>query len=791
MTTVDTWRIVRRTKTKTRCLIFPLVTFLILGAAFAVPSPAAETSEPRSNPDESEGSLEGLVLDKETGLPVSGARVSILGIERITSTDTTGLFSFENLIPDEYTVHITSLGYRPLRRPDIRVAPNKSVRIEIALAVLPVPGKSIIVTGRNFDRLQSTSLSTVVLSRENIRQSPGTLGDVNRALSSTAGLARIDDRYNSLIVRGGSPIENGLYIDNIEVSNISHFPSQGTSSGPLGILRTNLVDNITFHTGGFPVEYGNKLSSVMDIDLQEGSRDRLHAQASLDFAGAGFTLHGPMNKGRGSWLLSARKGFLDILLDALDVDARPNYTDIESRIVYDIDSSLQFSVLTITGFGNLGLGAEGSRRAGISYHGDMDYATTTVGTNWRYLWGRSASQVSVSYSRVQWLNDNKFVDSDIALFENQSTERILTLRSINNVFVTDRFSFRFGADFRNSDIDYDYYLGDFIGQDGYRTDEVTVDEFISTIDVGAFGSLTWHPFPAWTTTVGTRFDNSGYSGRSYISPRLSIRYRINTGSMVYAAVGVYRQSLPFAIRLQTPEASGLGDPRADHVIVGLNMFVARDARLQIELYNKEYSHLPVDSARPTTFLLDELILNYGFFSGHDAFTNNGTAYSRGIEVTADWDVLPNLNIQSGLSVYSAKYIDWEGKWRHRVSDNRYTFNSAVAYAPNRLWSFAASLQLGGGVPYTPYDLEQSSRYNDPVYDHARTNELRTPDYQSLSLRCERRFQFQSSVLTTYLEIWNVLNRRNIVGYYWDESTSSVIGVQQIPFLPVFGLEFRF
>ena len=112
---------------------------------------------------------------------------------------------------------------------------------------------------------------------------------------------------NDLVVRGGSPFENGFYVDNIQIPNINHFPTQGASGGAISILNVDFIEDVTFYTGGFSCAYADRLSSIVDITLREGNRDEFDGQIDLHMAGFGGNVEGPFANKKGSWFFSARR----------------------------------------------------------------------------------------------------------------------------------------------------------------------------------------------------------------------------------------------------------------------------------------------------------------------------------------------------------------------------------------------------------------------------------------------------------------------------------------------------
>ena len=101
------------------------------------------------------------------------------------------------------------------------------------------------------------------------------------------------------------------------------------------------------------------------------------------------------------------------------------------------------------------------------------------------------------------------------------------------------------------------------------------------------------------------------------------------------------------------------------------------------------------------------------------------------------------------------------------------------------WIFA------GGPPYTPLDLEASAAAGRDVLDGSRINAARYPDYHSLNVRFDRRFNYQGSNLVWYVSVWNAYNRKNIAAYTWNGMKGKVDTLNQWGMLPVFGLEWEF
>ena len=146
---------------------------------------------------------------------------------------------------------------------------------------------------------------------------------------------------------------------------------------------------------------------------------------------------------------------------------------------------------------------------------------------------------------------------------------------------------------------------------------------------------------------------------------------------------------------------------------------------------------------------------------------------------------------TSASYFRSEYRGGDGRWRERVFDNRYIFSAEGGYKPNRSWEFSLRWIYAGGAPYTPFDETASRTQQRGVLAEAAINSARYPDYHSLNLRFDRRFQFDRANMVFYFSVWNAYNRRNIAGYYWNITENRPDEITQWGVLPIFGLEFEY
>ncbi len=151
--------------------------------------------------------------------------------------------------------------------------------------------------------------------------------DVQRVVQNLPGIASSNDNVNELIVRGGAPYENLTVMEGMEIPSINHYPNEFNSAGPINMINIDFVEDVQFSAGGFPVQYSDKMSSVMDITIREGDRNKGFASnTGFNMAGFGTLMEGSLADGRGSWIFSARQSFLEVIdklvgMSALSLDS--------------------------------------------------------------------------------------------------------------------------------------------------------------------------------------------------------------------------------------------------------------------------------------------------------------------------------------------------------------------------------------------------------------------------------------------------------------------------------------
>ena len=713
--------------------------------------------------------IKGRVLDQESRKPLSGVAVSVVGTDMTSSSDADGKYSLEGIPLGFYALSFERDGYYSETRTDVIVRSGRTTFLNMEMFAVRAIQNEVTVTADFFSPTPDKPISRMEINGEELRRDSGALGDVSRALYAVPGIVKADEETNDLMVRGGSPMENGFYVDNIFVPNINHFPQQGASGGNICMLNMDFIESLEISTGGFDASYGNRLSSILDIRYREGSRERFDGQLNLSVIGVGAQFEGPLGGGKGSWMLSGNISYLDLMAKLTGSGNAGDFFDVQGKATYDLGPSDRLSVLSVGGNSGTKYDPQGGER----FH----YAT--AGLTWRHLWGGMGySDTSLSYSFIDGTESEYWQWAGLLHKQYDYGNEWLTFRSVNRLSFSPSFRLVFGAEaqsvrFRNWD-DYD-----------------EVERRLGGASASAFVTIIVDPFPRFSLSPGLRLDYVPFSRRYNISPRFSFTWTLTRRLSVNGAYGIFTQQMPLVLIQQDPANAGLRDPQARHLVLGMKYLLSPDTQITLEVYDKAYRAVPMSPDAPYDFVVDDVNGDHDRFGDYGPLVAEGRAYARGVELTVQKKISKKLYGLANLTFYRARYRDLTGVWRNRLFDNRFILCLSGGYKFSTKWEIGARWIWSGNRAFTPVDEERSIETGQVWIDPNDTMTGHLRDYQSLYLRFDRRYQFRSSNLVIFVGILNALNHKNELYRFWDIYSNSYLSGYMWETMPYLGFEFEF
>ncbi|MEX0928217.1 MAG: TonB-dependent receptor [Balneolales bacterium] len=654
------------------------------------------------------GVLTGVVRDAANQTALQGVNVWIASEQKGTSADAEGWFYLAGLEPGIYSVRFSYIGYSTRVETDVVIRSSRSTRLDVDLSTSSEETE-LVFTGGYYTRDESNPVSRNRMNSEEIRRVPGSGQELSRVIHTLPGVASGGEMSQDIMVRGGSPMENGYYIDNIPVPGVQHFEMQnGASNGPIGIVDTELIEDIEFVAGGFSAGFGNHLSSVTNIRYREGSRDRVHGTGTLSLNGFGGKFEGPLPGGNGSILISGRRSYLDLIAEAVNTRGAPRYGDLQMKTVFDAGRDNRITLLNIYGDSEINTTPEEAVEDGWYTWLQMRTRQNTTGLNWRRMHShRFYSNTSVSWSVKEDNTTTRFVESDAEDFDLNLNRQYTDFRNVNYWQQSPGNRFEFGLDGRFKRGDYKYFLAEDLMPAGFMRKEINRDLKIRGYRTGLFGTWISNPLSGVTTTVGLKGTYTSMNNDIDIDPRLSVSVDATSRLRINASAGLYHQQIPYFYLSQNADFQSLPNLQSRHLIMGLDYMLDDDIKLTLEFYDKAYSNLPVQPVgsenRNPQYVLDGTSI-------YDELVANGRGYARGVDVMLQKKLAENFYGHVSASLYRSRYRDGESEWQNRDYDVRHLVNIVGGYRPNRHWEFSTRWSYIGARPFTPID-EPASQAN--------------------------------------------------------------------------------
>ena len=740
---------------------------------------------------QSTGSIRGKVTDASTLEPLTGVSVLVEGTLLGAATDADGMFSINRVPAGIYVVRVQYLGFETRSFTDVVVTTNRSTPLDVRLRESVLMADELVIAAGFFQADVQNPVSVTSFNPEELRRSPGSGQELNRVLAALPGVAAVGEVSQDIMVRGGSPNENAFYIDNILMPGVVHFSFPGGgSNGPIGIVNTDLIADVAFSSGGFQAGFGQKLSSVTEITYREGNRNGFQGDMLFSMAGIGLTAEGGLADSRGSYLISSRRSYLDLIADAINAGGAPRYNDTQAKVVYDLNRRHRISALMIYGGSLFKSTPDQAIESGLPTYNRVGSTQLTTGLNHRYLWpGRGYTETSISFSTKNDDLRNTRLEDGLTAEEFDIDNRYYTLRSVSRFLPGTKMQLEFGAEVHYEQHVYDYFIRGYQDRNEQFRPDLNINQEIDGVLGGVFGIISYRPLAQWAITGGIRADYSAYNRNVDIAPRLTSSYSITDKFSVNAALGVYYQANSRYLMSQDPENRTLDNMRSVHLVGGMAYLLTPDTRLTVEVYDKTYTRIPVHRAGATQVV--PVYIPDDFMSTFTDLVSDGRAYARGVDVLVQKKLAEQFYGMVSFSYFRSRYRAHDGTWYNRNFDNRYLFNLIGGYRPGNRYEFSARWSYQGGRPYTPIDETRSSALGTEVFNMSAFNGERMPAFHSLYLRADRRMYFNRSSLVTFVETWNTYGRSNVAGYYWSDSKQETVAVSQFGFIPVVGLKFEF
>lgn len=758
---------------KSLCLLGLFLLLVLHGDLFAQQESSVQTA-----------SLNGYVTDSETGETLLLASVAIEGTTRGSSTNSAGYYSIVNIEPGTVTVLASYIGYQLFRR-EITLSPGEIRRLDIELIPESLQLEEVIIESQT-EKEEQRNIGVAQVNTELIKKLPSVLEpDVFRSIQLLPGVKAASDFSSGLYIRGGSPDQTLILLDQTTVYNPTHF------FGFFSTFNPDAVKDVRLFKGGYPAEYGGRLGSVLTVFNKDGNRVEPEGSVSLGLLASRLSFEGPYSKG--SYMFALRRSTLEPLLSALSqtVDNIPKafyFLDVNGKINLDASDKDRFSLAFYAGTDYVRFPF--SDDAEIK----LNYGNQTISSNWRRIYA-SGLFTSVTLTGSRYFN--------LPTFEIAGTP----FDRRNNIF---DFSFKGDLEVQPNEY-HNISAGLWAGtltlklRDRFDGNE-NFSSRIQSNYASAYVQDEWRPSEQWLFNIGLRLN--GFEDGSYLrlDPRISMEYRPQERVRLQFAYGRYHQFLTlisneafsgFDVWLTTDE--GVPPAFGDQFVAGLKTIPFSGYAFDLEVYYRSMQDLfELDPFRQDVAGLDysELFrFGEGYAYGTELFLEKQTGrftgfagYTFGVTRRK----FPGFNqalVQNGMArFYPPKYDrvhDLTLLGTYRLSD-RWTANAVFSYGTGQAYTEPLGRTQYANIPFSTND-------ND-TFVIGRVNASRLPATHRLDISFSRFGTFFGRGEAEWkLQIINVYSRRNIWFYNYDfqENPIKKEAVPLLPILPAFSYTVNF
>lgn len=704
-------------------------------------------------------------------------------------SDSLGRFRFHLVEPAVYVLRAERIGYEPyVRNVSVGQAP---VDLEIQLVDAPIQIEGVTVEGRRARARFETEAgaTTRELSKGELKLIPGLAeADVLRAVEALPGVVSTSDFSSSFNVRGGSADQNLILLDGIPIYNPFHV------GGMFSVFNSDMVERAELLAGGFPAEYGGRVSSVLNVVTDLGDAD-FDVRGGVSVLATRMSVGGRLGS-NGRIRLGGRRSYFDQLLKPF-FEFPYHLNDLQFGAEIWRGGNTRLALTAYTGDDVLNFAGVDSFPLQV----DWKWGNRVIGAAWtrRHADG-GALDIRTSYSR--FATGIVFPDFGDTRFSSRMEHALVRA---GWTVPHGRHEVRLGTELNRM-----WYANRFeAGGTEFREGNEAVWQ------PSAYVQSTFKSGAKWLIEAGLRGDLLATDTAGTItelSPRLAVKRFLADGDVaVKLAAGRYTQFLhsvrdeEFPIGIDVWVLSGQRTPHvvSDQVQAGVELFPWTGWYAAFEAYHRRFDGVVTNNfADDPNDDADDLLAGKGLSYGADAVVRKDEGRVRGFATLSwlkAWREFPDFI--SGLE--AAPPIRYPP-----IFDRRVELDLVLRYDLPRGWESGLRWNFGSGLPYTralgsfkyhEYGINSGQRRpfeqdtSEVAVLLARRNSSRFPPYHRLDVSFRRTFEKSWGRLTPHLDILNLYNRKNVLFYYYNYNDVPATrgGTSMFPFLPTVGLEVTF
>jgi len=778
--------------------------------------------------------ISGYIQDASSGEALIGANIYSSDGAHGTASNSYGFFSF-TLEQGEYEIVFSYVGYQSEHRSlDLKENVELSIKLNPSMDI-----EEVEITATLAQSVKSTQMSSIDVSVESIKKVPAILGEVDvlKAIQLLPGVQSGTEGSSGLYVRGGGPDQNLILLDGTPVYNATHL------FGFFSVFNVDAINNVTLIKGGFPARYGGRSSSVLDISLREGNSQEFRVNGSVGILASKLTVEGPIIKDRTSFLLSARRTYIDKLAQPLlrelvggdeytnvgyyfyDLNAKINHKfSSRDRLYFSIYSGEDSFYQTVEPYTFLNLGVLYTEQSESGF----GWGNITSAMRWNHQFtNKLFSNATLTYSKYNYQVKN-YMESIVESADSVSTE-INSLQFVSGIQdISGKIDFdyipssdhfvRFGANYIHHTFKPGASVYKLRDADIGSIDTTFGENLINASEYAAYVEDDFVINDRIKANIGLHYSGFVVNDRFYhsLQPRISGRFLVNNDLSIKASYSRMQQyihlltnnTIGLPTDLWVPSTDRIRPQLSDQVALGISRSLGNQFLISVEGYYKNMNNL----------------IEY---SDGASFMGSSTSWEDKVESGKGWSYGGELYVEKKMG----KVTGWLGytlSWSNRLFDGinngevfpyKYDRRHDLALVVNipleDNWEFSANWIFGTGTAHTlateryfgnrPDFYYQQYYYGSnavttfepfsgEIYHVDSRNSFRAADYHRLDVSFQKTKQKKWGEVTWTLGLYNAYNRKNPFYYYIGYDTRNNRALRRVslfPILPSVTYNFRF
>lgn len=738
--------------------------------------------------------LSGYIKDAKSGEAVIGSSIFLTNTKSGTSANNYGFYSISFKSSDTLGVVFSSLGYQPQIK---KLLGRRNQTLNIDLLENSSDLQEVVVkASRNDDNVQKTQMGIIDVPMKLANSLPVVLGerDIMKIIQLLPGVQAGNEGTTGFYVRGGNSDQNLVQLDEATVYNPNHL------FGLFSTFNSNALNRVTLIKGGFSAQYGGRLSSVLDITMKEGNNKKMAVQGGIGLISSNITIEGPIKKEKGSFIVSGRRTYVDLLAKPFVKGIGYTFYDLNAKINYQITPKDKAFLSGFYGNDNANYTGASSLNYGINF------GNSTATLRWNHLFNQKL------FANTSFIINNYH----LGLSTIQSGYVAQLYSSIKDINAKTDFEFypnqnhnvRFGVNFSTHTF-APFSASIKIPNTGkipkFNPDSLAIKTH--TNELAFYFNDEIKISTNFSLNVGLRvpyFYTKNISYK-YLEPRISTKINLNQETSLKLSYTVMNQflhlipnstaSLPTDIWI--PASKTTAPQQSKQISLGIfKNFKENTYKTSLEVYYKD--------------MKNQALFKEGTLLTQVSVIENNITFGKGYSYGAELFIEKNSGKFNGWLAYTLSWTNQTfkdlnfGKEFPFAYDRRHNLSIVGNYDLSKHWMISGAFVFNTGRPYTlpvgRVDVGNGGTlYNGTYADYTERNNYRLNNFHRLDVSAiykKTRQLFHKSYESEWVfSVYNLYSRRNPYFVYLstDEVTKLPVATQVslLPAVPSVSYNFKF